>query len=381
VYSSTHNTDVRSLFLNYWKEVERHPNCIDLGMGMPPLSIFESALGNAKGSVLEKGRWRVEYQHQAGDKLLREALSSFESTQIGVTYTPENIMLTSGALRGFSLALECLVKEETKIVEIVPTYPLCAGQARKVVGENSVITITPKDTETFEIKYEEIELYIQPNTIIYLTNPNNPTGRYVSDDFLYRLVESCEREGAYLIIDQASDIPFSHSSKDDSYLASPSVIRIRSLAKNYLLAGLRVGYIVAHPHLINLFSESFSFSDGNAPCIANDLIIGYLKDPHLLPSIANIVKYKVDVALKELNKCPSIVRTIRPEGCFYIFIEIKYSYDSWCLFKELVTRGINVLPGCLFGVHTAPWIRICCGREDRVLVKHIEQLNRILSSL
>lgn len=381
VRSPVNNHDIRSLFLNYWKVLERHPDCVDLGMGMPPLSMFESVLGSLDDSNIGHSKWRVEYQYQAGDMLLRKAISKFESDQIGCEYIPENIMLTSGALRGFSLSLDCLVEENTKIVEIVPTYPLCAGQARKVVGKDSVITVTPKDTKTFQFDFEEIASHIQPSNIIYLTNPNNPTGLYVPNDLLFKVVEACEQQGAYLIIDQASDISLTCSMKDESYLYSPSVIRIRSLAKNYLLAGLRIGYMIAHPRLISLFSDSFSFSDGNAPCIANDTIIRYLEDDQLLPSIANIVSHKVDLALTELQKSSSILNIIRPEGCFYIFIKVKYPYDSWHLFKDLVAEGVNVLPGCLFGVHTDAWIRLCCGREDKVLIDYTKKLKSVLERL
>jgi aspartate/methionine/tyrosine aminotransferase len=382
-YLRTGDADIQNLFLNYWKELDKHPGYLDLGMGMPTLSMFQPVLELQKELFKGRQTLRTEYQHQAGDPSVREAISRFESEQIKTNYTSENIMLVSGALRGFSLVLDCLVKEDTNLVEIVPTYPLCAGQARNVLEKRggSLTTILPKDTDTFQVTFDEIRDRIQPSTIIYLTNPNNPTGLYLPKDLLSKIVMTCEEEGAYLVIDEACDIPLFDSSNDSSYLNSSSVIRIRSLSKNFLLAGIRVGYIVASPQLIKIFSDSFSFSDGNAPCIANEIIIKHLNDPLLMPFISKVTRHKVELALKKLEECNSIVSVVKPDACFYIFLKVNYDNDSWSLFKELISKGINVLPGSLFGVHSAPWIRLCCGREDHLLIEYLDQLGKALDSL
>jgi aspartate/methionine/tyrosine aminotransferase len=376
------NVDIRSLFLNYWEELEIYPNYVDLGMGMPPLSMFQAVLETHEELLKGRQKFRIDYQHQAGDPLLREAISRFENEQMQTNYTSENMMLVSGALRGFSLVLDCLVKEGTHIVEIVPTYPLCAGQVRNILEKRRglITTIIPEDIDTFQITFDEIEPHIQSSTIIYLTNPNNPTGLYLSKELLSSIVTTCENKGAYIIIDQACDIPLNHALDDNSYLNSPSVIRIRSLSKNFLLAGVRIGYIVASPQLIKIFSNSFSFSDGNAPRIANEVIIKYLNNSQLMPFISKVTNHKVEITLKKLAECGSILSVVKPEACFYIFLKINYSNNSWMLFKELISQGINVVPGCLFGVHSAPWIRLCCGREDQILIDHLDKLSKTLDS-
>ncbi|HAZ44333.1 MAG TPA: hypothetical protein DDW76_24160 [Cyanobacteria bacterium UBA11369] len=381
--SYANNADIRSLFLKYWQELERCPNCINLGMGMPPIELFKYELEAQEEFDAGRQIWQAEYQHQAGDKSVREAFSKFEAERTGIAYTAENIMLVSGALRGFSLVLDCLVKDGTRVVEIVPTYPLCSGQARNASERRGgkLLTVVPKDTKTFQITFEEIKPYIQPSTIIYLTNPNNPTGLYLPKDVLSKIVTTCENEGAYLIIDQACDLPLNPIYDDRTYLDSPSVIRILSLSKTYLLAGFRLGYVVANPQLIEIFSNAFAFSDGNAPCVANKAIIKYLNNSQLMPLFSKVSRHKVELALNRLTKCRSVIEFIKPEACFYIFLKISYPYSSWRLFKELVSRGVNVVPGCLFGVREGCWIRICCGREDDVLIKYLDKLSQALDSL
>lgn len=377
------NANIQSLFLKYWKVLEEYPSCIDMGMGMPSLSIFGSQLEAQNEFVEGRQLWQADYQHQAGDRNLREAFSQFEQQRTGIPYTTENVMIVSGALRGFSLVLNCLTIKKTHIIEIVPTYPLLAGQVRNVLERlgGTLTTIIPKDTKTFQITLDEILPHIKSSSIIYLTNPNNPTGMYVPEDVLSKIIATCESVGAYIILDEACDVPLNLNYNQKIYLDSPAVIRILSLSKTYLLAGFRLGYIVAHPELIKIFSNSYSFSDGNAPLIANKAIMKYLGNPQLMPFVSQIFRNKVKLASYKFSKCSSITEFIEPEACFYIFLKIKYPKNSWFLFKELLTQGINVVPGCLFSVREEPWIRVSCCHEDDILTDHLDKLSKALDTL
>ncbi|KYC38548.1 hypothetical protein WA1_35775 [Scytonema hofmannii PCC 7110] len=377
------NTKIQSLFLNYWQVLEEYPNSIDLGMGMPSTNIFRSKLEADEEFVEGRRLWQADYQHQAGDRKLREAFSKFEEKRTGISYTASNVMLVSGGLRGFSLVLDCLAKKESNIVEIVPTYPLLAGQVRNTLTRlgATLTSIIPKDTKTFQITLDEIIPYIKSSSIIYLTNPNNPTGLYVPKDVLFKIITTCEQVGAYIIIDEACDISLNLNQDEKTYLNSPIVIRILSLSKTYLLAGFRLGYMVAHSELIKTFSNAYSFSDGNAPLVANKAIMSYLNNPWLMPFISQVVGSKVKLASDIFSQCHSIIEYIKPEACFYIFLKIKYYNNSWFLFKELLAKGINIVPGCLFGVDEDPWIRVCCCREDDILIDYLDKLNKALDTL
>ncbi|GAB1539728.1 pyridoxal phosphate-dependent aminotransferase [Scytonema sp. NUACC21] len=379
----TKNVNIQSLFLRYWKAIEEYPNCIDMGMGMPSPSIFGSELEAQNEFVEGRQLWQADYQQQAGDKNLREAFSQLEKQRTGISYTVENVMIVSGALRGFSLVLDCLTRKKTHIIEIVPTYPLLAGQVRNVLERlgGTLTTIIPKDTKTFQITLDEVLPHIKSDSVIYLTNPNNPTGIYIPDNVLFKIIATCEEVGAYIILDEACDIPFNLNYHQKFYLDSPVVIRILSLSKTYLLAGFRLGYIVAHPELIETFSNTYSFSDGNAPLIANKAIMKYLNTPHLMSFISQIFRNKVKLASHRFSKCSSITEFIEPEACFYIFLKINYSKNSWFLFKELLAQGINVVPGCLFSVREDPWIRVCCCHEDDILIDHLDKLSKALDAL
>lgn len=90
---------------------------------------------------------------------------------------------------------------------------------------------------------------------IMLCNPNSPTGQACSPDAIARLARTAQRCGTWLIIDEA----FADYCPEWSFLpfvsSWPRVVVIRSLTKFYALPGLRVGYAVAVPSVIQQFRQ------------------------------------------------------------------------------------------------------------------------------
>jgi aspartate aminotransferase len=400
---SSPSADVRELFSNYWKELElyeeehksheknlesyeSYPTYIDLGMGMPKPEMFFPELEAQDEFNKGQKSLRAEYQHQAGQQHLRKVIAQYERKRTGISYTKDNIMLVSGGLRGFSIVAESLAKtkKDTHFVGIVPTYPLLAGEVCNIsetFGCKQPSAILPNDRNAFQITFEEVDRYIEPNTALYLTNPNNPTGRYVPSDVMLKIIKKCEEVNAHIILDQACDLPLTQSVDKNVWSDSPVIIRVISLSKTYLLAGYRLGYIVAHPDKITKLAKDYAFSDGNAPCVANKAIIKYLNNDRLGPFISSVSHRKVKLTLDLLADFDTVTNIIEPEACYYVFLKVNTSMCSWCIFQALLEQGVNIVPGCLFGIHKEPWIRICCGREDEVLFDHLDKLKKALCKL
>ncbi len=381
--SIVRNLDVRDAFFLYWQKLAQHNAWIDLGMGMPPATFFSPVLDLKR--ILEQGlSERPNYQPQTGQMQVREAIAVYEAKRTGIVCTPDSIMLVGGAIRGFSLAIDCLSDAQTSLVELVPTYPLLAGYARYAVQQLGcqLMTIAPQDTLDFKAQSNELLSGLNSHSILYLTDPSNPTGRYTSTSFLADCASACEELGAYMIVDQSCDIPFEHDTNRYQWAVSRSVIRIRSFSKDFLLAGFRIGYIVASAELIEVFSRRYAFSDGNAPTVVNRAILHGINAANFLPFASKVAHAKVHSTLRELALCPRIEHVISPEACYYILLKIEYHGTSWDLFDYLLQSGVNTVPGVLFGIdNREPWIRICCARTDKDLIAGLERLRQALSKL
>jgi threonine-phosphate decarboxylase len=90
--------------------------------------------------------------------------------------------------------------------------------------------------------------------ILMLGNPNNPTGNVLSRPLLAELIATCSKRRIYLVLDE-SFLDFTpHPSCAFEAARNPHVVVVRSLTKFWALAGLRIGYLVAHKGLVERLS-------------------------------------------------------------------------------------------------------------------------------
>ena len=378
--------NTNSLFLLYWETLSQKRIIWDLGMKMPSHHDFSDSEDLDDSMVSSIASYRYFYQPQAGMLRVREALAHYETQKTGLQHRPQNIMMTSGALRGFSLAVDTLFPQGTTFIEIAPTYPLLSGYLRIISHRENhhVMKIYPSDETDFIINLDELLPFVAENKVFVLTNPNNPTGLYFG--FLKELLDICIDKKAYVIIDEANDIPHGgnvSSLLHESIRLHDRIIRIRSFSKNNFIAGFRLGYIVSGEKTISILSNRYAFSDGNAPTVLNDAIITQYKNPVKWErELSRVAKQKVEFAVSRLSVCSDVEHIILPDAGYYLFVRFRKQLTSWDLFLSLLEQGVNVVPGTLFGIdNNTPWIRICCAREYGYLEESLGVVVSTISAL
>jgi aspartate/methionine/tyrosine aminotransferase len=226
-----------NLFLNYWNEVRKRPSAIDLGMGMPlPKSVYPTNF--LLQELIEGLNIRSEYQPQLGSDDIRSAIAMYETAKTGIAYNKNNIMITNGALRGFSLFVDEFSSSETTYFEFLPSYPLLKGYVESTILKQGgkIVRIECDVNNNLFFDHYSILSSLDKNSIIFLTNPNNPTGQYYPSNLLEKIISRSSETRCYVVIDESCDIPYNPST---TQFKSPNVIRIRSFSKDLLLAGVR----------------------------------------------------------------------------------------------------------------------------------------------
>jgi histidinol-phosphate aminotransferase len=110
-------------------------------------------------------------------------------------------------------------------------------------------------TESFEIRVDD---YLAPNGGVIFPNPNAPTGRLLALGEVERLLVG--NPDSVVVIDEAY-IDFGGESAVGLVARYPQLLVVRTLSKSHALAGLRVGYAIGQPHLIealNRVKDSFN---------------------------------------------------------------------------------------------------------------------------
>ena len=170
-----------------------------------------------------------------------------------------NIMLTAGSDVGLEYLVKHLVTPTTTVYIFVPTYSYFnslvvsqnAGAGAGAAGASGVIYIpfdiyeNDYDVNKYLEKYLEKNATNNANAVVYIVNPNNPTGILFNQATIEQAF--INYPNVTFIIDEAYiEYCFAHSSV--KYCAAYSNVYItRTFSKAYGLAGLRLGYIISHP--------------------------------------------------------------------------------------------------------------------------------------
>lgn len=88
-----------------------------------------------------------------------------------------------------------------------------------------------------------LEAIVPGVELVFLCDPNNPTGRLMEEEFLYQILARCRQVGAMLAVDQCFlELTAARPDRLTDQLAGGNLILFRALTKSYSLAGLRLGY-------------------------------------------------------------------------------------------------------------------------------------------
>jgi histidinol-phosphate aminotransferase len=194
--------------------------------------------------------------------------------------TPEQVLLGCGSGDILRMADGAFLAPDRKVVVAEPTFEavlaynrVTRAQPVKVPLDASFRHDLPRMAEACDVT----------TGLVYVCNPNNPTGTIVTGeelaDFLGRVPPSVT-----VLLDEA----YHHFVENPGYrtgfellAAHPNLMVVRTFSKIYGLAGMRLGYAVAAPDKIEALARYASFSNTNAAVLAAGL--ASLADSDLVP--------------------------------------------------------------------------------------------------
>ncbi|WP_044470170.1 histidinol-phosphate transaminase [Mannheimia massilioguelmaensis] len=271
---------------------------------------------------------------------------------------PENVIVTRGGDEGIELAIKAFCQpEQDAILYCPPTYGMYAVSAETIGVER----VTINQTAEFQLDLAKIKqaLAEKPNIkVVFLCNPNNPTGTLLNRADVLELLE-ITRNRAILVLDEAY-IEFTQAVTFVPEIANyPHLAIIRTLSKAFALAGLRCGFVLAPPELIEILNKVIA--PYPIPVPSADIAKQALR-----PANIEIVKQRVqgilngrDWLIKELAKLPNVVE-IFDTHANYVLVKFQ---DGQKVFKALWDEGI-ILRDQHKAVNLADCVRITIGTDE-----------------
>lgn len=216
-----------------------------------------------------------------------------------------------------------------------------------------------------------VKAVTEKTKVIFICDPNNPTGTIVNKKQIKKFLDKIPSE-ILIVIDQA----YYEYVTDDTYFEGldylkeyPNLILLRTFSKIYGLAGLRIGYGLGNPQVIDLLNRIRSPFNVNTSAQMTAKVA--LSDQDHVKECKEKNMENKKYLYKELDSLP--VKYIPTQGNFML---IDTGMDAKKIFNELLKRGIIVRPGDIFGLPT--WIRVTIGcNSDNE--KFVSALNSVLS--
>jgi len=164
--------------------------------------------------------------------------------QSALTLAPDSVLITAGAAEANYLLFRQLLTAGDEIITEAPGWPQ-AGVMAKAIGAR-LIEVSRDEANAWHLDPDAIARAITPRTrMIFLTNPNNPTGRLIPEADLRTLAALADRHGIWLVVDEVyAGLEWGHPRPPAIAGLTPFGITTGSVSKALGLQGLRTGWMI-----------------------------------------------------------------------------------------------------------------------------------------
>lgn len=341
--------------------LKRYPDVIDLSIGDTDFTtdrrIIDAAFADACAGY-------THYGDPKGDPELISAIRRAWKEDFGQDVSEQEVLVTTSSCIGMSQALMGILNPGDEVIVFGPYFADYASQAALAGGK--AVEVPTYEADAYRPQEDALRRAITPKTRAMIVNtPCNPTGAAYDMDTLQMLARVAQEYDLLILADEI----YTRYLYDGEFIPMRTLpgmadrtVTLNSFSKNFLMTGWRVGYIIAHPELIQVFKAVNDALTYAAPSISQRAAIKALSIRDEIAE-AYITKYRdrVFYASDCIEKIPYLT-LLRPRGTFYLFPGIqKTGMDDRTFASFLLEKAhLLVSPGCAFGKAGEGHFRIAC---------------------
>lgn len=334
------------------------------------------------------------YTHVSGYLELREAICKKFKRDNNLDYTPDEIVVSTGAKQSIANAVLCVINPGDEVIVPAP-YWVSYLEILKLAGGVPKIMNTTIEAD-FKITAKELEAAITPKTrMIMLSTPCNPTGSVYTKEELRALAEVVKKhDELYIMSDEIYEhINFvgRHESFAQFDFIKDRVITINGVSKGFAMTGWRGG-ILAAPKWIAQACDKMQGQFTSATCSITQramhkaMELDY--DTYIKPMVEAFKKRR-DLVLKLMKEIPGL-KTNTPTGAFYVYPEVSAYFGK--SYKDMkIANGtdltmfllaeahVALVPGAAFG--DDKYIRFSYATSEENLTEALKRMKTALAKL
>lgn len=362
------------------------PEIISFGGGLPAWDLFPlDAIREVTDELLRTdGARTLQYSTSEGFRPLRDEVTKRYRAR-GFDISLDNVLIGTGSMQGIDLLGKLFLEEGDAVVLGDPTF-LTALQAFTLyrprfqtvpVDEAGMrVELLPGILESHHVKL----IYIMPTF-------QNPTGRTLSLERRYQLLEIAAQYGVPIVEDDAyGELRFEGEPLPPLKALDTHdlVIHLSSFSKT-LSPGLRVGVIFAPDAIVEKLVFAKQIADLHTSVLPQRIVHEFLRRDWLDPHIEHIVaayRSRRDAMLAALTQhMPSATSWSRPEGGIFLWVTLPEGMDADAMLDEAIAAKVMFVPGAGYyaggGGTNALRLNFSACAEERIHVG-IERLAKVI---
>ena len=327
----------------------------------------------------------TKYTPASGTVELRKAISEKLARENGLTYSPDQIVVSCGAKHSLYNVLQVLVEEGDEVIIPAP-YWLSYPEMVTLAGGKSVILQT-RFKDGYHPSPQALEKLITKKTkVLILNSPSNPTGAVLPRELLEAIVRIAKKHSFFILSDEIYEKlifdggkHYSIGSLDPEILSR--TITVGGASKAYAMTGWRLGFSAAPKPIAEACGSLQSHSTSNPTSFAQVAYLEALRKGEAeVEKMRAVFEKRRDFIFNLVKGIPQL-KPFKPSGAFYLFVDISGTKLTSLQFSErlLDEAKVAVVPGIAFGDDHA--IRISFATSDQLIESGISRIREWLKKI
>jgi len=355
-------------------------DAINLAQGFPdfdpPREVVEAAVRALAGP-------HHQYAITWGAPRLRQALARKLSRTMGIPVDPErDLVVTCGSTEAMMAALLSVCDPGDRVIVFSPFYENYGADTLLAGAEPIYVPLRPP---TYDFDPEELRrAFARGVKALVLCNPSNPSGKVFTRAELELVLALAAEHDAFVITDEVYEhivyAPHRHTYASALPGAAGRVIHCGSLSKTYSITGWRLGYVMAHPSIIEAVRKVHDFLTVGAAAPLQEAAVTALSLPD---------GYYADLLAAYTRRrelfCGYLERAglafTRPQGAYYVMVDVeRFGHASDTEFCLWLARevGVAAVPGSsFFREPERRYVRLHFAKREETLHAAGERLLRL----
>jgi aspartate aminotransferase len=369
---------------------EQGHDIISLSLGEPDFITPEYIREGAKKAIDEG---YTHYPPISGYADVRKAISEKFKKENNLNFSPEQIVVSTGAKQAIANVILCLVDPGDEVLVPAP-YWVSYTQLIQLAGGVPVFLNAGIESD-FKVTPEQVEKAITSKTKMFIfSSPCNPTGTVYSKKELHGLAQVFATHKNITVL---SDEIYEHINfigQHESIAQFPemkdNVVVVNGVSKGYAMTGWRIGYIGAPLAIAKACDKMQGQFTSAASSIAQKAaMIALTQNTEDMNTMVESFKRRRDLVLNMLKEIKGL-KLNTPDGAFYVFPDVSYYFgktDGKTVIKNpsdlcmylLNDAKVSLVTGEAFGDGNC--VRFSYATSDKLLVEACKRLKQSLAKL